>query len=74
MLMKTRKPSEASLKAHREWEAAVEDLQALQRTHRGRAFRHGKAHQMSPEDKALKASLEATIKRLDPVIKRDFPL
>ena len=55
-------------------EKAVEDLQALERNHRGRVFRHGKEHQMSHEDVALKASLEATIKRLDLTIIQDLPV
>lgn len=78
MSMKMPRPSEASVKAHREWSSAVDDLNALNNRHRGevtmaKAFNQPKPS-MSEADKAKLAELQATIARLEPIVERDFPL
>ena len=78
MSMKMPRPSEASVKAHREWSNAVDDLNALNQKHQSdlflaEAFKRPKPS-MSEADKAKLAELQATIARLEPLVERDFPL
>lgn len=72
MLMSKPKPSEASVKAYREWSDLVDDRDSLNRTIESQKFVHGKA----PTEVQIAdgARIEARIKELAPIVERDFPV
>lgn len=72
VLMKNHKPSGESVKAYKAWSDAVEELYSLESRMAGEKFNFSR--DPSPEQLARKASLEAKIKELDPVVDRAFPL
>ncbi len=72
VLMNKRKPSEASSKAYRDWSDAVDNLNAVDLKIKGDKFCFNK--EPAPKDLADKASLEARVQELNPVVARDFPL